>query len=93
MDNIATTSTDSILDEVSFKIEGSSERKLWGAYGVVDEDGALSWKTYPDVKSAKADRLYRGRARIVRLRMEDVGTEDQREPSRAETFAAELRDT
>lgn len=84
----ATTSTNSAT--ITFADEKPSGRKLWGAYGVVDEDGALSWKTYPDVESAKSDQLYGGRARIIRLRMEDVGTEHQREPSRAEVFAASL---
>ena len=78
------TSTTSAIVDVRVRLSVTPDTKRWGAYGVVDEDGALSWETYPDPESAKHDRLFRGRARIIRLRMDDVGTEAQRELSRGE---------
>jgi hypothetical protein len=71
---------------VELQVTPGENRRVWGAYGVAAEDGSLSWATYPDPESAKSDRSYTGRARIVRLRMEDVGTECQRELNNAESF-------
>jgi hypothetical protein len=59
----------------------SEPGRVWGAYGVATEDGAISYKTYSDPESAKEDPLFRGRARIVRLTLKDAGTEFQRELS------------
>ena len=63
----------------------------WYAYGILAEDGGISWNTYETPEKAKRDPLYRGRAKIIRLHIENWGVEEERRPTQAEMRMQEMR--
>jgi hypothetical protein len=84
----ATTSTtgDIVFTHMTVRADG------YFAFGILAEDGGISWRTYETIAAAKRDDLYRGRAKIIRLRIQNAGVEEERTPTAAEVMMQEIRE-
>ena len=87
VDNVITTPTTAT---VTYRV--TSQNHAWVAYGILSEDGGLSYQTYESVEAARQDRLFRRGARVVVLRIENRGEMLCYVESEAEKFSRTLHE-